>query len=223
MELALKSGDLSRQGGSNWYLSAVHCMHGDWSEGLEAGNRCVEFARRIGGAYLIGAGISMQGWANYMLGNREEGIALLKEGFRCIQSSGSLQGTALYASMVADHLALAGFGEETVAYATKALDFFKEFGEGNGVAPAHRALAMAAALESRPDWTKVDWHMNESMSAAKERGELPHLAITLYRHSEVHRKRGNVKLASELNGESQRLFAAMNMAWWLAEVKNLSG
>jgi hypothetical protein len=125
--------------------------------------------------------------------------------------------------MVADHLALAGFGEETVAYATKALDFFKEFGEGNGVAPAHRALAMAAALESRPDWTKVDWHMNESMSAAKERGELPHLAITLYRHSEVHRKRGNVKLASELNGESQRLFAAMNMAWWLAEVKNLSG
>ena len=40
------------------------------------------FARRIGGAYLIGAGISMQGWANYMLGNHEEGIALLKEGFR---------------------------------------------------------------------------------------------------------------------------------------------
>ena len=156
MNLALKSGDLSRQGGSNWYLAAVLCMHGDWDKGLAAASYCVEFAKRIGGAYLIGAGVTVQGWARFMLGQREAGIALLKEGFQLIQSSGSLQGTALYASMVADHLVLAGMREETILYSKKALDFFREFGEGNGEAPAHRTLGLAAALTSMPDWAMVD-------------------------------------------------------------------
>lgn len=215
MNLALESGDLSRQGGSNWYLAAVFCMHGDWDKGLAAATRCVEFARRIGGAYLIGAGVSLQGWARFMLGECEAGIALLKEGFQLIQSSGSLQGTALYASMVADHLVLAGLRQEAILYANKALDFFQQFGEGNGEAPAHRALGLAAALASMPNWTAVDWHMNESVRVARERGECPHLAISLFRHAELLRARNDRELAQLRLAEARRLFGDMEMNWWL--------
>jgi class 3 adenylate cyclase/tetratricopeptide (TPR) repeat protein len=217
MDLAQESGDISRQGGSNWYLAAVYCMHGDWVEGLAAASRCVEFARRIGGAYLIGAGISLQGWANFMLGQREIGIALLKEGFQRIQDSGSLQGTALYASMVADHLALAGMREEAIVYANKALDFYREFGEGNGEAPAHRAIGLATALVSQPDWVFVDISIEKSLHAARLRGERPHHAITLLRHAELLTIRGEIPLARARMSEARCLFAEMGMSWWLAQ------
>ena len=217
LELAVASGDLSRQGGSNWYLSAVLCMHGDWERGLEAANRCADFARRIGGAYLIGAGVSLQGWTRFMLGEQKSGIALLKEGFDLIQNSGSLQGTGLYASMVADHLALAGRREEAVLYANKALDFYKAFGEGNGEAPAQRALGLAAALAPEPDWTKVDWHMNESLRAARQRGERPHLAIALLRHAELLQRRNDNEAARSQRAEARRLFTEMGMQWWIGQ------
>ena len=29
--------------------------------------------------------------------------------------------------------------------------------------PAHRALGLADAMASMPDWARVDWHMNESV------------------------------------------------------------
>jgi class 3 adenylate cyclase/tetratricopeptide (TPR) repeat protein len=217
MSLAVKSGDLARQGGSNWYLAAVLCMHGDWSKGLEAASRCAEFARRIGGAYLIGAGVTVQGWAKFMMGDRETGIALLKEGFQTIQDSGSKQATGLYAAMVADHLVLAGMREEAASYANKALAFYQEFGEGNGEATAHRALGLAAALAPNPDWAVVDGHFEESIRAARQRGERPHLAITLLRHAEKLQARNEWKEARTRLDEAERLFKEMGMDWWLEQ------
>jgi tetratricopeptide (TPR) repeat protein len=213
MTLAQKSGDLSRQGGSNWYAAAVHCMHGDWSNALSAASRCAELAQRIGGAYLIGAGVSVQGWATFMLGEREQGLALLREGFQRIQDSGSLQGTGLYAAMVADHLALAGLADEAVAYANKALSFLDQFGEGNGEAPAYRVLGMAAALNA--DWITAQAHLERSAQVARERGERPHLAITQLRLAALLRQRGEIGFAQERIAEARNLFAQMGMQWWL--------
>jgi class 3 adenylate cyclase/tetratricopeptide (TPR) repeat protein len=217
LELAVASGDLSRQGGSFWYLAAVLCMHGDWEKALDAANRCVEFARRIGGAYLIGAGVSLQGWARFMLGDEKVGIALLKEGFQRIQDSGSMQGTGLYASMVADHLVLSRRGDEAIEYANRALDFYKAFGEGNGEAPAYRALGLAVALSPSPNWPDVDRHMNESVRAARQRGERPHLAITLLRHADLLWARNEPGPAQARLAEAERMFADMGMRWWLEE------
>jgi len=152
-----------------------------------------------------------------MLGERQAGIALLKQGFQLIQNSGSLQATALYASMVADHMALAGMREEAIVYSNKALDFYREFGEGNGEAPAHRALALAAAQAPTSDWPTVEHHMNEGIRAARQRGEQPHLAITLFRYGELLRARHDPDAARPKFKEAQRLFAAMRMQWWLEE------
>jgi len=217
--LAVEIGDVQRQAGSSWYRAAVYCMHGDWEKGLEAAVRCTDMARGIGGAYLIGCGICTQGWARFMLGERDKGVAMLQEGFGLIQNSGSHQGTGLYASMVADHLVLAGMLEEAIVYANKALDFYREFGEGNGEAPAYRALGLAAAMGSTPNWSEVDHCMNESTRAARQREERPHLAITLFRHAELLRVRNDHGLAGERLAEAQRLFADMGMNWWLEHVR----
>jgi hypothetical protein len=102
-----------------------------------------------------------------------------------------------------------------VLYANKALDFYKTYGEGNGEAPAHRALAIAAALAPQPDWVVVDGHMAESRRAAQQRGERPHLAITLLREAGLLRNRQEYARAGERLAEARRLFADMGMQWWV--------
>jgi len=220
-ELAMEIGDIQRQAGSNWYRAAVYCMHGDWEKALEAAVLCTDLARRIGGAYLIGCGVATQGWARFMLGEQQNAIRMLEEGFALIQSSGSHQGTGLYASMVADHLVLAGMQEEAILYATKALDFHQQFGEGNGEAPAHRALALAIALGPSPNWAQIDWHLNESIRAARQRGERPHLAITLFRQAELLRARNEPEASHARLVEAQQLFSDTGMSWWLDRMADL--
>jgi tetratricopeptide (TPR) repeat protein len=221
MQLALDSGDVSRQGGANWYEAAVFCMQGEWDKGLQAAIRCAELARRIGGAYLLGAGISAQGWASFALGERDRGIALMQEGLRMMEGSGSRQGTGLYASWIADACATAGRCDEAVAYARKALAFLQEFGEGNGEAPSHRALALVAALQSPPDWASVDHHMGESLRAAEAREERPQRAITLVRHGELLRRKAEERRAAERLSEARQSFAEMGMRWWVGETSRL--
>lgn len=117
LRLAVDSNDLSRQGGANWYLAAVCCMHGDWARGLGAAQQCAELARRIGGTYLLGAGLSTQGWATFMLGHVNEGLDLMRTGLATMEDSGSRQGTGLYASWIADASALAGHADDARHYA----------------------------------------------------------------------------------------------------------
>jgi hypothetical protein len=70
-------------------------------------------------------------------------------------------------------------------------------------------------MGSTPNWSEVDHCMNESMRAARQREERPHLAITLFRHAELLRVRNDHGLAGERLAEAQRLFADMGMNWWL--------
>jgi tetratricopeptide (TPR) repeat protein len=221
MRLALDSGDISRQGGANWYQAAVFCMQGEWDRGLQAAVRCSEFARRIGGAYLQGAGISAHGWATFALGEKDQGIALMQEGLRMMEASGSRQGTGLYASWIADACAVADRYDEAVEYANKALAFLYQFGEGNGEAPSHRALAIAAALQARPDWPLVEHHIGESLRAADTRGERPQRAISLLRHGELLRRQGDKRRAAERLSEAHRAFDAMGMRWWVEQASGL--
>lgn len=214
LQLALDSNDLSRQGGSNWYLAAVCCMHGDWARGLEAAERCAGLARRIGGTYLLGAGLSTQGWAAFMLGRTDEGLDLMRKGLATMEDSGSRQGTGLYASWIADASALAGREDDARRYAQKALDFLARFGEGNGEAPAYRALAIAEACGPIPDWNVVEDHMRESVRAAEQRGERPQLAITCLRHAQFALKQGDSAFARAQLDRAQALFAETGMRWW---------
>jgi tetratricopeptide (TPR) repeat protein len=221
MQLARDSADVSREGGANWYQAAVFCMQGEWERGLQAGTRCAELARRIGGAYLLGAGISAQGWASFGLGAQDQGIALMQEGLRMMEDSGSRQGTGLYASWIADACASAGRTDEAVEYANKALAFLERFGEGNGEAPSHRALALAAAERSPPDWRLVEQHIGESLRAADLRGERPQRAITMLRQAELLGRKGDRERSVAQLKEARQAFGDMGMGWWSEQLDRL--
>ena len=113
--------------------------------------------------------------------------------------------------------------EEAVHYAEKALDFHEKFSEGNGVAPAYRALATAAVRRRSPDWSSADRHLESSVSAARQRGERPQLAITLLRRAELMKERGDQGDFRASLAASRRLFVDMRMPWWIEEADRLSG
>ena len=98
-----------------------------------------------------------------------------------------------------------------------------EHGERWGETIAIRASAMAAALETHPDWNRVEAHMQESLRMAEERGERPQLAIGCFRLAEIMHKKGDLDAAHDQLNQATTLFREMEMTWWAEQAEALRG
>ena len=88
---------------------------------------------------------------------------------------------------------------------------------------ACRALAIAAALDSPPNWKQAERHFQQSIGLAVERRTPPDLSITHFRYAECLHKKGDLNAAREQLDQAEALFREMGMNWWTEQAEGLRG
>ena len=222
LEIARELGNLTREAQTQSVITFVRIVHGDWAAALDTGTRSMDIAQRIGSVVTVGYGMGWKGIATFMLGQREEGIELMKEGGKLIEATGSHLTLTLIHGWLAESCAASGAVEDAVLYASKVLERGL-VSDKVGEAMAHRALAVAASLEIPPDWGRVEDHIEESIHLSQDRGERPNLGICFFRSTEILHKKGDLPEASKQLGKATILFTDMEMTWWLEQAEALRG
>ena len=135
------------------------------------------------------------------------------EGGRRVEETGSRLVLSIVFGWLAEAYALSGTVNEAERFANKAIEY-REFGERMGEALAYRALAIAAAQRTSPDWNAADAKMSESLRLAGERGERPYLAGNYFHYAEILHKKCDHGAALAQLSKAESLFTEMDMTWW---------
>ena len=90
-------------------------------------------------------------------------------------------------------------------------------GDRLGQSRAYCALALASALETHPDWSKVEGNIQEGLQIARELGAWPNLAIGYYHYASILRAKGDLARAVECIDKASEIFSELDMPWWLEQ------
>ncbi len=212
--------NLTREAQALFLIGVCQGLRGNWKTVLAVLESNIEMALEIGDAVTAGAGMAWKGHATFMTGNREGGVASMREAIEFLQETGTRILFSLINGWLAESHALMGSPKEANQFAEKSFQEI-ERGERWGETIAIRALAMAAALETHPDWNRVEAHMQESLRLAEERGERPQLAIGCFRYAELLKQKGDSARAREQVVQATALLSEMEMPWWLEQAEEL--
>ena len=127
----------------------------------------------------------------------------------------------IWRAYVAEVSALDGEPARATELALEVLSLAETTGQTTGNTVAQRALALAAAQETPPDWEKVNEHMEESTSLADQTGARPNLVIGHFRYAELLKQKGDLTQASEQLEQATSLFREMEMPRWLEQAEVL--
>jgi tetratricopeptide (TPR) repeat protein len=220
LKLSRSKKDLITKSGSMMRSGFVRISLGNWEEAIRICSEASKISKQIGNQIVVGVTSAYKGYAVSMTGRLERGAASMQKGIQIIEATGSHLVLSVLYAWLAEINALAGNGEDAFTCGKKSLHIV-QLGEKCGEVVAHRALAMALAAGIEPDWELVDSHLRQGIRLAKERGELPNLAITHFRSAELLQKKGDLDQAREQLRYATALFREMKMSWWLEQAEAL--
>jgi predicted ATPase len=140
---------------------ATACAHG---------NDCVALAGEHGFPVWAAAGRIVQGWADAQNGEATTGIALIRDGLAAAEATGTRVATALFLTLAAEALALAGKVEEGLATVDEALAKAAVSGEKGWDAEIHRLRGELTGQSPYPDPAKVEDSFRTALAIAREQG-----------------------------------------------------
>lgn len=188
---------------------------GDWPSAIALCDRTIEIGDVTAAKYIEGYARCGKAYAQFMLrGGCSEALADYESGLKILNDIGHRLAQSLYEAVFAEMCALAGDGARAVEHAQLAVACEARDEHLGGVTAA-RALALAAATTDTPDWESVEAHLARSLSLARQRGQRPEEAITRFRYGEILLKMGNRRAALRQLDRAEKLFASMNMGWWV--------
>ena len=123
---------------------------------------------------------------------------------------------------LSEALCLSGNVDEAIRVAGIAISG-KEYGDVFAAVIAQRAMASAIAMKPDPNWSEVEDHFGEGREFAQRSGQLPNLAINLFRNSECLHKKGDLDAALEQLDQSEALFRDLGMDWWTEQAEGSRG
>jgi tetratricopeptide (TPR) repeat protein len=199
----------------------VHTLAGDWNAVKLEGESAVSKPGIESESLMLVSGIreTATGYANYMAGWIEGGLAAMRLGLSKLEQSESRLTLSLCAALFAEVSALTGLVDDAERYGRRALGD-TERGERYAETIALRALALAAAAAGRLDEARS--RFAESLNLSEQRGGRTNLAVTRYRYAEFLIQNGNRAGALPLLAEASQAFADMGMSWWFEQAARLA-
>ncbi len=219
VRIARAGGERSAEAWECYWRSVGLSAKGDWEETIATCDEAIELGRRIENVWAVAWAAISKGYAAFMAGNQQAGLALTGAAVQQVERSGALLNIAFAFGWLAEMLCLAGQEDEAAAYAEKAVAHLPMGAWIAGETRAYRARAMASA--SRGDWESVDSDMQKSLVNAKTLEYRPDLGVGHFRYAELLRDKGEPERAREQLDQAVKLFAALNMTWWMEQASGL--
>jgi predicted ATPase len=203
---------------ANYCLGMLEATYGNWKDTVSRMTPNIELSVRVDFPIQISEGKFALGLAMYHLEEREEGIALMREGIEHLEPVGSrcwmpflpkLYGKLAYICARTNRRDEA----ETLLNKALALDFPTNWGR----IYVNWAAALSCVNRPAPDWSEAVNHMEKSIHLAKTLGLRPDLAQCYLHHAELLRDKGDFGQARAYLTQAAALFTEMEMTWWLEQ------
>jgi len=215
-----EGGGSQLEGALTCFLAVVQLFRGDWDASRATAELLAPRAQRIGSTFMLGVSRNAAGYAAYRMGDRAEGLRLLRESVRDLESSEVRMQISLNYACLAEALALEGAAGEAEAFGQKAVAR-AEAADRLGEAQGHRALAIAALARPVPDLALAERRFAASVAAAEEKGSRRDAAITrLVALEQLAAARGEAPKADALDTLSAEL-ADLGLAFHAAHARAL--
>jgi len=170
-------GGAELDGALTCYLAVVQLFRGDWPASRATAELLAPRAQRIGSTFMLGVSRNAAGYAAYRMGDRAEGLRLLRASVRDLERSEVRMLISLNYACLAEALALEGAAGEAEAFGHKAVAR-AEAADRVGEAQGQRALALAALARPVPDLALAERRFAASIAAAETKGSPREAAVT---------------------------------------------
>ena len=206
-----------RQAMSRNYGTTAEIYAGRLDEATAHAEECLRLGAQVQAAVPIAFGQNNRGYALFLQGRRQEGIALMREAILTVRAAGTKLGTSWFLSRLAEALALSGDAVEARKVAEECTEVL-QMGNRWGQVLVERALGIGGALEGSADWRR---HFEESIRLATERKARPELALSHFRYAEALAQTEDLSLARSQLETAEALFREIGMSWWLEQASAL--
>lgn len=204
-----------------WNLSwrcHVRSLKGDWEKAAEDAEDGIALSQKIENIWVLNWCALQLAYAQFMT---SRDLSLIE---RAKETLGKLAGhvcISIACCYLTDMLYLSGAFREANTYADRALTDLELGTYFSADVRSHQLKSMAAAGEPHPDWSFVTRNMDKAIAIARSQQRIPDLAICQYRQAQLLQQKGAHADARSRLDEAEKLFAAMNMTWWLGEARKL--
>ena len=221
VELAQSIGDKTREAIAHLHLGQAFLQQGLWKELLDVSDRAMEISARTGDDYLYACGQVFVGYGNFLSGDRNRGIALIRDGVERAERVRANLAATFFNGILAECCASHGLYSEAELCAEKVITVHRDTGEELGLPLGYRALALVEASRNPMSLEVVSPHMRQSLAITERSGARPMHAVTCFRYAEILHKHVDLDQALQQLAEAERLFAEMEMPWWLDQAAGL--
>lgn len=220
LALATRSGHKTYEAQSHFLSGIIHVHAGRWQDAIAALATGMQMNRALRNDRPYHTSLAMQGYARFMLGERDGGLDALRQACEGLERQGSKATLATITALRAEACALAGDVEGARQCAERSLEIGR-LGEIKSETWVERALALAVEQEGFRHRRRADVHMERSLALAEARKERPQLAIGELRWAEMLHRRGAHTRAQERLARATALFSELGMTWWLEQARGL--
>jgi len=203
-----------RQAMSRSYGTYALNHAGQLNQSLAHGEEAIRLGTQAQADVPIAFGQHNAGHALFLLGRREEGIALMRESIRTMRATGTLLGVSPFLALLAEALSLSGEVAEAREIAHEFNELLVRTGSRNGQHQVERALGIAGAQEGRPEWQR---HFDKAIQVTSETKSRPELAISHFRFAETLEQTVDASSARSQLEMAETLFQEIGMHWWLEQ------
>jgi predicted ATPase len=200
------------------WRSHIHSLKGEWEEATARADEGIALARKIENIWAVDWCTLMASYAQFMASKEFSLVGRAMEALEGLAGTICIAGARSY---LAEMLYLTGDLTSAVASADRALTELHYGSYFSAEVRAYRIRSMGASRQSAPDRDFVTRDMEKAMSIARAQQRMPDLAICQYRYAQLLQQKGARADARSRQDEAEKLFAAMNMTWWLGQARKL--
>lgn len=204
-------------------LSTINQLHalaylkqGKWSDAVKVTVQAHDMAKDIDLETVTTSSLGLQGYAKFMLGNKEMGVDLINLAFEKVKILGAHVVSSVFYGLLAEVYALSGYYDKCEDVALEALAFAENTGMKIGKGEALRALAWSKLKNGESD-TALEL-IDSSIEWARSRKAEPELSLSLYRKTLILKELGKTEEAKQVLGETIKLWKNLKMTWWLNRI-----
>jgi tetratricopeptide (TPR) repeat protein len=194
IRIARKNKILTFEAMAFGYLGSIHFWYGRWDAAINNCKKCIDISKKMDNSLPIIWATFFKGATLFNAGDRKNGLKIMEQAIEMMLNMDSVLALHFFYSLFAENLALHGSYAKAESMNKKAMEIGQS-GQRWGSISSHRTMAVLASAGRYPDWNKVEVNMKKSLELSTSLGVLTELLPSLYRFSDLLRKKGDMDRA----------------------------
>jgi tetratricopeptide (TPR) repeat protein len=207
------AGQLQFEGAIQTIRLTLELFRGDWPACLAAAKALSPIAQRIGSTYMQAMSRGLGGFARFVTGELEAGIAEMRAGVALLEKAENGMNLSLLYACLASALVSVGAIDEAEAVAQRALAR-AEAGDRMGEPSARRVLLMLAAQRQPQGGPEVEAAFEAAIEAPRRRGSPREEAVSWLTAAVFLGASRDLAWRRKVIADCLERFVAMQMPWY---------